>query len=343
MKIKIPTPISGGLILSYKCNASCRHCMYACCPQWPAHWINDSDLQKILSQLARTIQPSPFGPEAVTLSHGLYFTGGEPFLNFELLLQATQIAREFNIPSTFVETNAFWCINDTVTREKLQALKDAGIKGIMISVNPFYLEYVPFERTRRCVEISLEIFGHNTMIYQLEFFRRFHALNIKGKFTLDEYIQREGNSNILRHAEFFMMGRAPYRLSRHLSPYFRRHSPEFFFRQPCVPEFLREWHNHFDNYGNYMPGFCGGLTLGDCRKLDTLLSEGIELDHFPILAYIVADDFAGLFHYATERGYHPPVEGYLSKCHLCVDIRKFLVETGEYAELQPREFYRYLH
>jgi len=118
-KVKLPEPISGGLILSYQCTAECRYCMYACSPKWRG-WISEEDLEKILSQLAGKIKPSPYGPERVSLNYGLHFTGGEPFLNFELSLKGVEIANQLRIPSTFVETNCYWCTNDKVTREKLQ-------------------------------------------------------------------------------------------------------------------------------------------------------------------------------------------------------------------------------
>ena len=105
MKKGIPAPASGGLVLSYKCNAACLHCMYACRPQWNADWISEEDLESILGQLAPHIEPAPYGPEQMSLSHGLHFSGGEPFLNFELLCRAVEVSREKGIPSTFVETN----------------------------------------------------------------------------------------------------------------------------------------------------------------------------------------------------------------------------------------------
>ncbi|MCD6406906.1 radical SAM protein, partial [Candidatus Aerophobetes bacterium] len=151
MKVKIPEPISAGLILSYRCTAECRHCMYACTPKWEDRWISQKDLEEILSRLAGKIKPSPWGKDAVSLNYGLHFTGGEPFLNFELLVKAQEIAEELGIPSTFVETNCYWCRDDNVTREKLKLLKNKGLKGILISVNPFYTEYIPFERTERCI------------------------------------------------------------------------------------------------------------------------------------------------------------------------------------------------
>ena len=69
--------------------------------------------------MASKIEPSPYGTERVSLNYGLHFTGGEPFLNFPLLLRGVEIARELNIPLTFVETNCYWCTNNEVTMEKL--------------------------------------------------------------------------------------------------------------------------------------------------------------------------------------------------------------------------------
>ena len=119
MNIPIPKPFSAGLILSYRCSAACRHCMYACSPKWNADWITEEDLNIILSQLSSHIEPAPYGPESIGLSHGLHFTGGEPGLNFELLCKAVEIADKFRIPSTFIETNAVWCTDEATTQEKL--------------------------------------------------------------------------------------------------------------------------------------------------------------------------------------------------------------------------------
>jgi len=156
--------------------------MYACSPKWK-DWISEDDLKAILYQLTGKIMPSPYGADRISLNYGLHFTGGEPFLNFELLLKAVCLASELYIPSTFVETNCYWCTDDNVTREKLQVLREAGLKGILISVNPFYLEYVPFERTERGIRIAQELFGDNIMIYQLEYYFRFKNLGMTGRIS----------------------------------------------------------------------------------------------------------------------------------------------------------------
>ena len=342
MRKQIAKPISGGLILSYKCPSQCRHCMYACSPKWRADWISEVDLERILEQLSAYIQASPYGSQTVSLNHGLHFTGGEPFLNYELLCQAIEIAERLNIPSTFVETNSYWCTSDKLTREKLELLKKKGLKGIMISVNPFYLEYVPFEKTERAIRIAQEVFGDNLMVYQIEYYRRFKKAEIKGRVSFEDYLRLEGKDSFFRSVEFFIMGRAAYTLGDEFQEFFPRHGASYFFSQPCQPSFLRSWHNHFDNYGNYVPGYCGGISLGDCRELDRLLTEGIETEEYPILGFVIDEDMRGLFQFSKALGYQEIQEGYFSKCHLCLDMRRYLAREGEFKELKPREFYIYL-
>ncbi|MEM2876106.1 MAG: 4Fe-4S cluster-binding domain-containing protein [Candidatus Bathyarchaeia archaeon] len=106
-KLYVKEPISVGLILSYKCTSECKHCMYCCSPRWDADWISGDGIEKILVQLVGRVKGSPLGSDKIGINYGLHFTGGEPFLNFRLLLEAVEFANELKIPSTFVETNSF--------------------------------------------------------------------------------------------------------------------------------------------------------------------------------------------------------------------------------------------
>lgn len=334
----VPSPISGGLLLSYRCSAQCRHCMYACAPTWKGDWIAEKDLEDGLAQLAGKIRPSPGGEGMVGLNYGLHFTGGEPFLNADLLLRAVEIADELKIPSTFVETNCSWCSTDEGTEERLRLLKNAGLKGILISVNPFYAEYVPFERTERCIRIGGEVFGENVMVYQLEYYHRFKHLGIREKIALEEYMEMSGNERLTEKVELFLMGRA----ARQLRAFYPSYPADSFFDDPCRPSFLRNWHNHFDNYGNFIPGYCGGLSLGNWQKLDGLIEEGIDLEAQPVLKFLITEDMQGLVRFAEDWGYRESGDGYVSKCNLCLDIRRYLVSKEDFEELNPREFYAHL-
>ncbi|UCH96998.1 MAG: hypothetical protein JSV88_09145, partial [Candidatus Aminicenantes bacterium] len=307
MVIKLPLPQSGGLILSYKCTAACKHCMYFCSPGWEAHWIKEEDLVECLSLLSGKISSSPGGDHSVSLNHGLHFTGGEPFLNYDLLLKAVETADEYRIPSTFVETNCYWCFNDEITREKLVNLKKAGLKGMMISVNPFYAEYIPFERTERCIKISREVFGQNVMIYQLAYYWQFKQLGITTTISLEDYEKLTKNENLAQGVEMFLMGRA----NLCLRDFFPKYPYRVFFHQPCITPVFRNWHNHFDNYGNIMPGYCGGVSLGSWRDINQLAEEGIDLEDKPVLRFLVSEDIEKLYHFARDFGFRENPSGYL--------------------------------
>ncbi|MHA1688771.1 MAG: hypothetical protein ACTSUN_05465 [Promethearchaeota archaeon] len=138
----VPTPFSGGLILSYQCSCECKHCMYFGTPAWKDGWMEEKNLREILASLTHVIKPSPLGKNSVSLNYGLHFTGGEPFLNYNVLLKSIEIASEFGLPLLFVETNCYWCKNDIITKKRLMELKEKGLRGILISVNPFILEHV---------------------------------------------------------------------------------------------------------------------------------------------------------------------------------------------------------
>lgn len=310
--------------------------MYACSPHWRGDWLSEEDAEKIFTQLSGTIQGSPHETHRIGINFGLHFTGGEPFLNFDLLLKITKRAQKYKIPSTFAETNCFWCTDDKTAREKLTQLKDAGLSGILISVNPFILEEVPFERTERAVRISAEVFRGNVIVYQELFYHLFNRLNIKNTLSLEEYLQKAPHS--LRFVELLPMGRTAYVLGY----LFKKYPAETFFGISCKEELTREWHVHIDNYGNYMPGYCGGISLGNATNMNSLL-QGIDLSQRPILNAVVTD-LKKLYEIGTKNfGYNELRDGYISKCHLCIDIRKHIVQqSDEFEELSPREFYSHL-
>ena len=332
--LPIPEPYSAGVFLSYKCSNTCKHCLYACSPRWEADWLSVQDAEVILSQLAEKIRGKHPHPGRIGVNDGLHFTGGEPFLNFELLLRLTEIAARLEIPSLFVETNSFWCADDETAREKLGALKRAGLDGILISANPFIVEQIPFERTERAARISREVFDPgNVIVYQRFFFEQFRRLGLRGTLAFEGYVRKAGHG--LQHVELFANGRAAYKLAYLYRPYPASH----FFAASCQRELLREWHIHVDNYCNYVPGFCGGLSLGDARELDAIC-EGIDLDELPVLEALLTGlgelyDLGRQFEY-EER------DGYVSKCHLCLDIRRHLARRGDFKELRPLTFYERL-
>ncbi|MEM2876105.1 MAG: hypothetical protein QXL67_04040 [Candidatus Bathyarchaeia archaeon] len=207
----------------------------------------------------------------------------------------------------------------------------------MISVNPFILEQVPFERTERAYRICKEIFGENVIVYQSFFYHDFKRLRIRNTMPFKEYLQSSPYS--LNYVELLPMGRAVYQLGY----LYRKFPAKHFFGESCTEELTRDWHVHIDNYCNYMPGYCGGISLGDARELDSLL-QGIDLSDKPILNALTID-LKSLYEFSVkEFNYEELTEGYVSKCHLCLDMRRHIAQqTNEFKELNPRKFYFYFH
>jgi hypothetical protein len=197
---------------------------------------------------------------------------------------------------------------------------------------------VPFERTERAIRIGREIFHGNLIIYQ-EFFRsQFERLGVRGVLSFEEYARRAGAGGSLENVELLPMGRAAYALS-HL---YQRYPAQQFFGESCREELTRGWHIHVDNYCNYMTGYCGGISLGDARDLASIC-QGIDLNKHPILSAL-ATSLEALFEFGVRAfNYKQRREGYISKCHLCVDLRRHIVQqTDEFQELKPKEFYLHL-
>jgi len=134
------------------------------------------------------------------------------------------------------------------------------------------------------------------------------------------------------------MGRLMYTLA-HL---YERKPAKVFARVSCAEELVRNWHVHVDCYYNYIPGYCAGISLGDARRLRELVEGGVDLGDRPVLAAL-ARNLGSLLELAREHGYKELERGYVSPCHLCLDVRLHLaLEVGGFGELQPRSFYEAL-
>ena len=322
-------PSDLGLILSYKCQSHCAHCIYNCGPSWK-DWMKPEDVRDALKS-------------TLTWQHHyqVHLTGGEPFLNFPLLLKSTEIAVELGIP-VYVETNAGWGLNDRQVREKLSALHDAGLQAILVSVSPFHAETISPERTITVIRIATEVFGlDRVMIYQQQWLDKTIQFGIEGTNDLQNYVAafgpRDTGRLLWQGYGLISGGRSGYRLG-HL---IERQEPEVFAQENCLYELLFAPHSHFDLYGNFIPGFCGGLSLGSWRDLAAIEDSVNSGNLTDIIKILTQRGPYGLFEMASrDFGYQPLPEGYAGKCHLCVDVRRYLTEQDTFVEFQPLQFYK---
>lgn len=320
-------------MLSYECNCRCAHCLYCAGPEW-AEWADISDIRLIFEGLLKT---SP-------VLRGFHIAGGEPFLDFDRLLRVQRLATEFRIPIEYVETNAGWCVSDDSTRDMLEQLRDAGLKCLLVSCSPFHAERVPLERVTTAVKVGYDVFGPSGVIVWVpEFYRELSRIRTEGTISLAEYVESVGESSAkyaVRSGYSLITGG---RLGYGLGHLYERRPAERCRGEQCGAELLESGHAHFDPYGNLIPAFCSGISLGDARDLPALLADS-ELDRLPLVKVLAEGGPFALYEFAVDRyGFTPLGEGYVGKCHLCVDVRRWIKQhTNEFAELTPSLFYKNL-
>jgi len=322
-------PTDLGIILSYRCQCACKHCLYNCGPEWDG-WMS-----------CQTLQEALLATRAWSQRFQIHFTGGEPFLNFPLLLEGVQMGTELGIAS-YAETNAGWCLSGSTTIRRFAALRDAGMSTILISCSPFHAESVPLARTLLAIEKAVEVFGrHRVIVYMPHCLAQIREFNTQETVPLERYVQRFGLEEAGRMLwdayGIIPAGRSGYRLG-HLA---QRHPAAAFAAENCRLEILHAHHSHFDLYGNYISWFCGGLTVGDWRELQRLLDDYLARRYPSIIDVLVNLGPYALYDHATqELGYRELPEGYTGKCHLCVDVRKHLAQLDDHPELRPLRFYQ---
>ncbi|MEJ2605208.1 MAG: hypothetical protein P8Z41_00885 [Anaerolineales bacterium] len=273
----------------------------------------------------------------------VHLTGGEPFLHFDLLLHGVREAASRWI-ACYVETSASWCVDEEETFARFRMLREAGLQAVLISCSPFHAEKIPPVRTLRAIRAVMEVFGgRGLIVYQAEYLNMIQRHDVDRPLPLSHYEQefgREEAGRILWQGYGIISGgRSGYALG-HLVPSFPAHSFE---NARCANEILHAHHSHFDLYGNYISGFCGGLSIGSWRDLQQVW-EDFRSGRYPaLIETLITKGPYGLCQYASEEfGYEPLADGYAGKCHLCVDVRRHLVARGEFAELLPRDFYEHI-
>ncbi len=313
-----------GVMLTYQCTIACRHCLFACRPQNPnvvmsvedtVNWLRD------FSQLDRVV----------------HLSGGEPFMFYPTLIEASRRAGELGVPAHMIETNASWAVSDEIVEKRFLELKETGILGMYFSCDPYHQEFVPIKRLRRAVTIALEIFGEDNITAGM------NALNdCSDMITITQ--DEERLRAHVRAGGARMVGRAFFALAQYLDerPIAALANDGMWGgnsrTENCASAFDPEnmWEIHADAYGNIQTN-CG-VILGNKSKMPTTEILSSEyLQRHPIVSILATEGPTGLIPLAQPKGYQPR-EKYVQKCAMCFELRNFL--RPHYPEyLGPAEIY----
>jgi hypothetical protein len=313
-----------GLLLTYRCNARCESCYLCCSPERPEEMTAESALA-VWEQL---LAASPHGCR-------VHLTGGEPFLNWPLLIEICRGARRAGLaPLEKVETNAFWADSPATVRDRLRQLDEAGMGKLSISADPYHQQFVPLERARLAAATAVEVLGHSRVQVRWEDWLR------DGQDTAG--LADDHRKALLGRYASEGRDRLGGRAAETLAPLLELKPVEAFADIPCREAVLRSRHVHVDPEGRIFPGTCAGIVLG--RFGPPAVGEiwrDLDRDHAsrPIVGRLAEGGPAALLEEARRAGMVPP-DGYAAKCHLCWDIRRFFAGRGMHLdEIAPRWMY----
>lgn len=147
-----------GLVVTYQCNAMCKHCGSNCGPR-ETDWMTEREIKELIRQ-------------AATLgARNIVFTGGEPTLLGDRLPELFQFIRdETLIPFCRLVTNGWWASSYDRAHSMLREWKDAGLVELNISCGEFHQEFVPIERIAHAFRAGIDL-GFRTVILAGEFLR----------------------------------------------------------------------------------------------------------------------------------------------------------------------------
>jgi MoaA/NifB/PqqE/SkfB family radical SAM enzyme len=303
---------SAGLLLTYKCSASCEFCYYNGSPHKNGLMSVDTaiaawqSLKTLVGSLAK-----------------IHLTGGEPFLYFETLEQILLEAKRQNLgPADIIETNAFWATSEKIARERISRLKELGINKLKISCDPFHQEYVDIKFVRTLAQVAKEILGNDRVLVRWEKYL---------EAPLQDYFA------CLKDCPCRFTGRAADKLASMVAD-----KPlDALKLQNCSADFLGAKSVHIDPYGNIFSGTCSGISLGNVTQtpLEKIWQDFQPSNNELINTLFTAGPY-GLLKTATEVGY-TPLPAYADKCHLCTHLRQFFSTKNRFPEtIVPQDCYQ---
>lgn len=320
----LPPLQSGGLMLTYDCTNACRHCLYRCRVSKRPTFMSEAMIDRVFAMLAR--EPA---------LGGMHLAGGEATMNMDRLLYALGSACDHGVRIDYLETNAGWCESLQAGRERFGQLRDAGLDAVLISASLFHNEFIPLARTENAIAAATETFGRGgVIVWTPNVLQQMRAhLDPERTHTLRESCDSMGLTMADvwgLHSYLTPNGRAAEALSEGL----RRRPADAFAGDACAATLPRTSHFHITPGGLLYTGLCPGIVIG---SVDEPHRE-YTAEEVPLYDTLCTEGPVGLMDRAGEV-FTPDERGYVSKCHLCQEVRKALYATGAYAELRPAEFY----
>jgi hypothetical protein len=124
-----PNEVKIDFLLTFRCNAACAHCITESNP----HRRESLTRDEVLGVLEAGVE---LGKRYVS------FTGGEPFLDYRLLLELVSAAHRLGY-YVASDTNAFWGRSEERAKRTVADLLEAGLDALFPSADSYHLPWIP--------------------------------------------------------------------------------------------------------------------------------------------------------------------------------------------------------
>ncbi|MBN1796215.1 MAG: hypothetical protein JW804_06045 [Sedimentisphaerales bacterium] len=299
---------NAGLMLSYKCDAACEFCYYCCGPE-------KDGLMSVETAIGAWQSVKKLAGE-----YGkIHLTGGEPFLYWDRLCEILEQGKIQNLGLVdLIETNGCWATSDTVIKDRLRTLDKLGLKRLKISTDPFHLEYVDLEVVKNLANHAIEILGAERVLVH---WRKY----VDEPVQMKQISKKQKEKNYLKALADYPI-RTTGRAAGRIAELTASKTIDQLSGLNCKRTFLAAKGVHIDPFGNVFSGTCSGIIIGNVNDMP-LDEKWRQFDprKMEILKVLFESGPAGLIRQARKMGYKTK-KLYAGKCHLCTDIRTFLLK-----------------
>jgi hypothetical protein len=294
--------------LTTKCNLQCLFCQANAGP-WQNEVMDVTDACNYLVEAAK-----------VTDLESFMVFGGEPMLYPARAIAIFKKAQQFNVPRIDMLTNGVWG-RDKERAEKLaKRLKNAGLNNLGISVDAFHLEYIPLEFPRNAAQASLAA-GIEKVTWNVAVIESLGDANHYDMMTAHVLKELEPLGIEAHIHKVVAAGRALQTIPQ----YFQKTRLD----GPCEGETPME--NTLTNpqcltiEPSGSVDVCWHLSIGNAREtpLSRIISE-YDWRRNPLIKTVVEEGPVGILERQKQLVGRFDKNEYISKCHLCVEVRKHL-------------------
>ncbi len=313
---------SAGLLLTYKCNCTCRFCYYNCSPDKDG--LMPADIFIGAWQSLKTLADS---------DAKIHITGGEAFLYYDHMVELLNKANQQNLgPVDLIETNGFWADNAKIIEGRIKTLDSLGMNRLKISCDPFHQQFVDIELVKRLAKVAEQILGTDRLLIRWQKY-------LDNPIVMQNISTEQLNKNYINAISDYPC-RFTGRAASEIAPLLADKPIDTFKNKNCKTSILGAKGIHIDPYGNVFSGTCSGIVVGNVTQtpLDEIW-KNFHPENDEIINTLFNDGPYGLLAKAVKLGYKP-AKLYASKCHLCSNLRQFLYDNKiETTTITPIECY----